>query len=421
MQNAIRDALERGFTAPIRDALWGHVYLTESLETLATSAAFMRLHRIMQLGPTHIVYPGATHTRAAHSIGVYHLARRLLKNFAEAGADSWLTGEGARSFLCAALLHDLGHFPYTHSLKELPLTSHEELTGQLILAEPVKTLVGNTGADPYLCAAIIDTGLPARDNQEILFYRKLLSGALDPDKLDYLNRDARYCGIPYGAQDVDFILSRLRPDPVRGVTIDTRAVPSVESVLFAKYLMYRTVYWHPAVRSATAMIKKVLVAALHSGAIAREELYHLDDQGLFTLLAARARERDEPILALAEKVRDGTLYVPVAECAYDAEKHGGFLDIARRFAYERELAAELSAHSSRHIPAEALIIDVPESVSFETGLAASEHPVGVFTADTVSAFQKALRVVRVFVDKGIAWGDDETRLRDILHKKETWV
>ena len=161
--------LEQGFTAPIRDVLWGHIYLTPALEALTTSAAFMRLHRIFQLGPTHCVYPGTTHTRAAHSLGVYHLARRLLRNFLERGADAWTSPEGISSFLCAALLHDLGHFPYAHSLKELR------------------------------------------------FYRKLLSGVLDPDKLDYLNRDARYCGVPYGAQDVDFILSRVHPHPERGL------------------------------------------------------------------------------------------------------------------------------------------------------------------------------------------------------------
>jgi HD superfamily phosphohydrolase len=417
----IHDALERGFSAPIRDVLWGHVYLTTSLEALATSPAFMRLHRIMQLGPTHIVYPGATHTRAAHSIGVYYLARRLLRNFVAAGADSWLTGAGARSFLCAALLHDLGHFPYTHSLKELPLASHEALTGQLILAEPVKTLVGNTGADPYLCAAIIDTALPAHGNQELLFYRKLLSGALDPDKLDYLNRDARYCGVPYGAQDVDFILSRLRPDPEEGVSIDARVIPSVESLLFSKYLMYRTVYWHPAVRSASAMIKKVVVAALKSGSIAREELYHLDDQGLFALLAARSHGGEERLFALGEKVRDGRLYAVAAEFAYDAEKHSGLAEIEQRSLYEEELAAELSAQGQRVLPEE-LIIDVPEPVSFETGLAVrGESLAGVFTADTVAAFKAALRVVRVFVDQRLLRGEAAVALRDVLKRKEKWI
>ena len=121
MKNDVRSALLEGYTEPIRDVLWGHIYLTPALAALTGSPPFMRLHRIMQLGPALRVYPGATHTRASHSIGVYHLARRLLSHLAEEGADKWLSPEGVKSFLCAALLHDLGHFPYTHSLKELPL------------------------------------------------------------------------------------------------------------------------------------------------------------------------------------------------------------------------------------------------------------------------------------------------------------
>jgi HD superfamily phosphohydrolase len=400
MNDIIYDALERNFKSPIRDVLWGHIYLNSALAALSSSAGFMRLHRILQLGPTHIVYPGATHTRAAHSIGVYHLARRLLIHLAERGADSWLSAEGARSFLCAALLHDMGHFPYTHSLKELPLASHEELTGKLILTEPMKSLVGDTGADPYMSAAIIDTSLPTSGDQELRFYRKLLSGALDPDKLDYLNRDARYCGVPYGAQDVDFILSRLCPDPDQGLLIDARAIPSVESVLFSKYLMYRAVYWHPAVRSATAMIKKAIAGALKSHSIAKEELYNLDDQGLFTLLAERAQScgatHGDPLLSLGAKVRDGCLYVVAAEFRYNEEQHQGLADIDKRYDFEQELVARL------RIRPDELIIDVPEPISFETGLTTREDKghidAGVFTSETIDAFRKELRVVRVFVE-----------------------
>jgi HD superfamily phosphohydrolase len=185
--------------------------------------------------------------------------------------------------------------------------------------------------------------------------------------------------------------------------------------------MYRTVYWHPAVRSASAMIKKVLAAALKSGSIACEELYHLDDQGLFALLAARSRGAEERLFSLGEKVRDGRLYVMATECPYDAEKHGELSVIEHRSRYEQELAAELSAQGRRVLP-EQLIIDVPEPISFETGLVVTEHtPAGVFTTDTVEAFQKALRVVRVFVDQNIARGEDLAMLREVLNKKEKWV
>jgi hypothetical protein len=360
----------------------------------------MRLHRIFQLGPTHCVYPGATHTRAAHSLGVYHLARRLLRNFLEQGADAWTSPGGIRSFLCAALLHDLGHFPYAHSLKELPLEDHEALTGTIILAEPVKSLVGSAGADPYLTAAIINTALPGDAETELRFYRKLLSGALDPDKLDYLNRDARYCGVPYGAQDVDFILSRLHPHPERGADIDSRGIPSVESVLFSKYLMYKTVYWHPAVRSATGMIKKALLRGLEQGLIPQEQLYDLDDPGLFARLAGLG----EPFLSWGTKVRDGCLYGVAVEFPYDEALRQELAVITNRSQYEEALAAELSGHFGVPIRPESVILDVPEQITFETGLYVRdedcyfERSSGIFKAETVQAFIKSLQVIRIFVD-----------------------
>jgi HD superfamily phosphohydrolase len=403
MNSDTQAALRDGYTYPVRDVLWGHIYLTPDMAALIRSGPFTRLSRIFQLGPAFGVYPGATHTRAAHSIGVYHLARRLLINLAEQGADSWLSGEGVRSFLCAALLHDLGHFPYTHSLKELPLIPHEALTANLIRAEPLRSLVGAAGADPEMTAAIVDTGA-AGTAGELHFYRKLLSGALDPDKLDYLNRDARYCGVPYGDQDVDFIYSCLRPHPERGIDIDFRGIPSVEAILFSKYLMYRTVYWHRSVRSATAMIKTAVLAGLRDGVFSEEALYNLDDQGLFGLLAEGAHPR----FSLARRVRDGQFYAVAAEFPFVEADHRDLADIRARSRYEEAFAAELSDALGRKgaaaIGPGELIIDIPEPVTFETGLYVYDEGCyftegsGIFSADTVAGFIKSLRIVRIFID-----------------------
>ncbi|GHV91318.1 phosphohydrolase [Spirochaetia bacterium] len=429
MGDTIFSALEEGYTDPIRDVLWGHIYLTPALAALIKSAPFMRLSRISQLGPVSGVYPGATHTRASHSIGVYHLGRRLLINLTERGAGDWLTPEGARSFLCACLLHDLGHFPYTHSLKELPLESHESLTGKAILAEPLKSLIGAAGADPGFTAAIVDTspggngGAGGMDGStELLFYRKLLSGCLDPDKLDYLNRDARYCGVPYGAQDVDFILSRLYPDQKRGVDIDSRGIPSVESILFSKYLMYRTVYWHHSVRSATSMIKKALLRGLETGVIAPEELYNLDDQSLFSLMESRSGK--SPLFSLAAKVREGALFSLAAEFPYNEEDHAPLLDIKNRSAHENALAGKLSAALGKTISGEDLVIDVPEPFTLETGLYVRGEECyfaessSAFKTETVGSFVKSLYVIRIYADKSLeSVIKSYSGLKNILHIK----
>ena len=421
MNENVSSALYEGYTEPIRDVLWGHIYLTPAMEALTESAPFMRLHRILQLGPAFRVYPGATHSRASHSIGVYHLARRLLIHLAEEGADAWLSPAGVKSFLCAALLHDLGHFPYTHSLKELPLLEHEVLTGNLITSEPVKTLVAAAGGDPYLTAAIVDTTTNI-SSTELEFYRRLLSGTLDPDKLDYLSRDARYCGIPYGVQDVDFILSRLHPHPERGLDIDSRGITGVESLLFSKYLMYRTVYWHRSVRSATGMVKKALLAGLESGLIAGEELYNLDDQGLFTLTG----QKNHPLFSLVDSVRSGRLFSVAVEIPFDEKAHGKLLAISDRSKLEESLAAEYSVFLKRPFSSGAIVIDLPEPVSFECGLFVSDENCffsegsSAFNKGTVDAFVKSLRVIRVFVDP--FYEDIIKQLREgILQITQKWL
>ena len=396
MKMTIEASLTEEYTHPVRDVLWGHIYLTEKLADLISSAPFIRLSNIFQLGPVYLTYPGATHTRASHSIGVYHLGRRLLQNLAERGAD-WLTTEGVKSFLAACLLHDLGHFPYTHSLKELPLSSHESLTGDIIRKEPMKSLVGQTGADPLFTAAIIDREIDS-SGTELLFYRKLLSGALDPDKLDYLNRDARYCGVPYGAQDVDFILSKLNPDKERGVNIDSRLIPNVEAVLFSKYLMYRTVYWHHQVRSATAMVKKALINSLESGKITGEDLYNLDDRGLFTLLA------EKTVSPLIEAVREGRIFAQAAEIPIKNVNLDALRSINSRAELEEKLAAEVSKTWEK-LGKNDLIIDIPEPVSFETGLFVVDEgrnfseSSSAFKTEMVDSLIKPLYTVRVFVDQ----------------------
>jgi HD superfamily phosphohydrolase len=438
MQNDVRSALLKDYTEPIRDTLWGHIYLTPALAALTESAPFMRLHRIMQLGPASRVYPGATHTRASHSIGVYHLARRLLTHLAEEGADRWLSPEGVKSFLCAALLHDLGHFPYTHSLKELPLKEHEALTAEHIAAEPLKSLVTVAGGDPRFTAAIVDdhtsedegsgdkisenNGFGKREEKELHFYRKLLSGALDPDKLDYLSRDGRYCGVPYGAQDVDFILSRLHPHPERGVDIDSRGICGVESLLFSKYLMYRTVYWHRSVRSATAMVKKAILGGLESGHITGKELYNLDDQGLFALTA----KLDHPLFDLADSVRGGQLFTVAAEIPFDENAYEKLLFVHERSHMEESLAAEYSSLFGKPLGADALIIDLPEPVSFECGLYVTDencffpNSTSAFKSGLLDALVKSLRVIRVFVSPDFE--DEIKTLRErILQITQKWL
>jgi HD superfamily phosphohydrolase len=124
------------YNVSIRDPLWKDILLSEELKRIYLTPAVQKLGRIKQLGPTFHLYPGAVHTRLDHSLGVYHISYTILTNLLRQalsrGEETILSEEGMRTFLCAALLHDIGHFPFAHSLKELPLRSHEAIASSLI-------------------------------------------------------------------------------------------------------------------------------------------------------------------------------------------------------------------------------------------------------------------------------------------------
>jgi len=388
------------FDEPVRDPLWRNVMMPGDFIDIIGSPDFIKLSRILQLGPAHLAYPGASHTRRAHSIGVFEMAKRLLSAVASksppGGVLDGIDRGGALSYLAAALCHDLGHFPYAHSLKELPLREHESLTAEVVLG-PLERPLSEAGAYPSLVAAIVDEGLPAPTGVEpslLRFYRSMLSGVLDPDKLDYLNRDAWACGVPYGLQDVDFTLQQLALDDSGRLGVTERGVMAVEAILFSKYQMYRAVYWHKTVRAATAMIKRAVLEALARGAVAPETLYGLDDHGFYDLLSPRDAS------GLIAAVFSGALYRPCLELPYDPGNaaHARAADLRSR--------SDLEAGLARQSGAERVIIDLPEPISFETDLSVVgegrrfEACSAAFGPEVVASFARSLRVLRVYAPDG---------------------
>jgi HD superfamily phosphohydrolase len=405
-----RDHLSRDFTEPVRDPVWKNLGLSPGLLRLVALPAFQKLNGIKQLGPAYLVYPGATHTRLSHSLGVLHLARRLLGRLLEHRGpetripDSALEPEAVRAYLCAALLHDLGHYPFAHSLKDLQVASHESLTAeQLLNGEMAGALRREVGTDPRLVAAIVDPQRPVPDAGAAGFYRRLLSGVLDPDKLDYLNRDAYYCGVPYGIQDVDFALGELRAQP-QGLAVTRKGLTAVESVLFSKYLMYRSVYWHKTVRIATSMIKKAVSMAMEAGELQVGELYGLDDQEFFAL----AERKAFPPLELLARVARRRLYKQVASFAFDPADPGvAILErLPERLRREWEIAREATRALGRTVEPREILIDIPEPVSFEIDLpvleAEGSRPFAdsdsVFSGGIVQGFARSLRRVSLIAE-----------------------
>ncbi|MDR1317844.1 MAG: HD domain-containing protein [Spirochaetales bacterium] len=400
--------LDTDYSQPIRDPLWKHIYLSPALMRLASSPPFHKLGGIKQLGVAHLVYPGATHTRLVHSLGVFYLAKRIIRGLISPPQAPELTLEGVKAFLCAALLHDIGHFPFTHSLKELPLKSHETLTAQLILENPLARVISeHVETQPWICAAIIDENMDTRGRNEIAFFRRILSGVLDPDKLDYLNRDAYYCGVPYGIQDTDFVIDRIHPHPGKGIALDPGGLTAIENILFSKYLMYRTVYWHRTVRIATAMIKKALYLALAENAIKPDDLYGLDDAQFFRTIG----EKNYPPLALIRKVAARELYKTAAEIPCDDSLSAPLSDLNHRSRIERLLAHEISRTTGITLKPEEVIIDIPEKINFEVELpillpsgSHSDYAPGssIFSTPTTENFSRPLRVLRLVLPQEAA-------------------
>jgi len=285
----------------IRDPLWDNIRLDRPALLALDTAAVQRLRYVRQVGHAFLVYPGATHTRFEHALGAYHLTRRALASLEERGELERVPEDDCLAVRLAALLHDIGHYPFSHALEEAGFPSHEQLgvakLRQGDLGERLAEIGGECFAET-LGALIRGTSGSALQG--------LISGSLDLDKIDYLSRDARMCGVPYGTVDVDRLLATLtlvETAPGRyEVGVLEKGVSALESLLFAKYQMYRNVYWHHAVRSATCMFKRAVRGAVARGSITVGEIAEATDDGLMERLIIRDGN------ALAAAIRARRLY-----------------------------------------------------------------------------------------------------------------
>jgi HD superfamily phosphohydrolase len=270
----------------LRDPVWNNIRVDELTLNLVDTDVFQRLRYVRQLGWTYLVYPGATHSRFEHALGTHHLSRRTLALLCEAEDAASISEDEQAIVRSAALLHDVGHYPFSHALEEIGALHHEDVARPLITEGSVASLLAaRLGADAP--ARVFDL-IRGRSESAL---QGLISGSLDLDKVEYLKRDAFMCGVPYGEIDVDRLTNSLVlvDDPVTGrraIGVQEKALSALESLLFAKYQMYRNVYWHHAVRSATAMYKRLVEDAVHAGVLNVESLARYTDEGLMHRLEA---------------------------------------------------------------------------------------------------------------------------------------
>ncbi len=291
-----------------RDPLWNNIRVDPLAVRLVDTRAFQRLRYIRQLGLAYLVYPGASHSRFEHALGAYHLARRTLNLFDERALTAGVGADECRIARYAALLHDIGHYPFSHALEEIGALHHEEVARPLIMEGDVAGILREELGDdaPERIMELIRGRSPSP-------LQGLISGSLDLDKIEYLKRDAFMCGVNYGDIDADRLLDSLTlvEDPDTGASrigISEKGLSALESLLFAKYQMYRNVYWHHAVRSATAMYKRLVESALSAGSLEAGTLAAFTDEGLLHALEERSPT------ALLTALRDRRLYKRAFEC-----------------------------------------------------------------------------------------------------------
>lgn len=233
----------------LRDPVHGYIHITSPvIWRLLDTPEFQRLRRIRQLGGVFQVYHTAEHSRFSHSLGVYEIVRRMTEEVPDIGGS--LSRQEKLVVLCAALLHDVGHGPYSHSFERLSHCSHEQMTMRLILEDTdIHTVLAE--ADPSLpaqVAAVIQGTCP----NPLLC--DLISSQLDADRMDYLLRDAYETGTSYGTFDLERILRCLRVKNGR-LCIKESGMHSVEDYIMARYHMYWQVYLHPVARAYEVMLQ----------------------------------------------------------------------------------------------------------------------------------------------------------------------
>ncbi|ULL13308.1 HD domain-containing protein [Paenibacillus sp. H1-7] len=250
MSNPLRE--EKVFKDPVHK----YIYVQDqTVWDLINTKEFQRLRRIRQLGTCFLTFHGAEHSRFSHSLGVYEVTRKIISQFERNGYEDWPSEERLLS-LCAALLHDVGHGPFSHSIEKTFGTNHEEWSCRIVLGdtEVNRVLKQVSPSFPQKVAGVIAKTY----NQEIVI--SLVSSQLDADRMDYLLRDAYFTGVNYGTFDLERILRVMRPFQGH-IVVKESGMHAVEDYLMSRYQMYWQVYFHPVTRSAEVILHNIFQRA----------------------------------------------------------------------------------------------------------------------------------------------------------------
>ncbi|MFZ1929332.1 MAG: HD domain-containing protein [Candidatus Sulfotelmatobacter sp.] len=222
---------------------------------LINTREFQRLRRIKQLGFSETVFPGANHSRFAHCIGVLQMAKLFIERLKRINSKA-IDEEIRTIVLCTALLHDLGHGPFSHAFEKVTRESHEARTREIVESDDTQVYKVLANHDPRLPSAIANFMRGETSSNVPGFLTHVVSSQLDSDRFDYLLRDSYAAGVDYGEFDYRWLITHLHVDVEHfRLYLSSKALLAAEAYVFARYHMYRTVYFHKTTRSAEVMLK----------------------------------------------------------------------------------------------------------------------------------------------------------------------
>ncbi len=282
----------------VRDPIHGFIRADPLEAALVDTRPLQRLRSVRQLGLTSLVFPGAEHTRFSHALGAMHLAGRIydaLAAHAEGLLEPDRDSRQRRLVRVAALLHDIGHAPYSHSAEELfeGGIDHEEMSRRLLSVPELEKVFAThgEGLEPTDVARLLQGGAsgPDADPSERLL-SQIVASELDVDKMDYLLRDSLFCGVRYGNYDLARLVDTVRPifDPetkIWGVGVAEGGVHALEALVMARYYMFTQVYFNPSVQALELHMGRWLEESGHRWP--SDPMAFLDEDDLTTFTSMR--------------------------------------------------------------------------------------------------------------------------------------
>ncbi len=346
------------YWSEIRDPVHGYVSITELERKIIDTVYIQRLHNIKQLGGAYLTYPGAVHTRFIHSIGTMYLVSILSEVLKR---QEIISEDDKIKLRLAALLHDVGHGPFSHLYEEIAIKylgkTHEDLATWIIVNSEIKDIISKYGFN-YKEISELCVGRSLTSKR---FLNEAIAGPIDVDKLDFLIRDSYFTGVEYGYIDVQRLLNSITVVNDH-LVIDTASISALEAYIIARYEMFKAVYYHRTVRSANLMLIKIMdYARDYLGLISfstPEEYSRLYDSSIL-LMMNFVKEKDENLskaLTFYNLLRERKLL----KCAFEVLVHVKNKFVSELFTLEK-LRKEIEEEIERkaHVPPDSVFIDVP--------------------------------------------------------------